>query len=122
MFRALSTRRSRRGYDQLRGGDDASTAAAPAPMLSRAKSLPAKIFGSSKKLQSMNIPCEQVKKASKIHPLFSIFETKRKKKATAKPEFSRYLEYVKEGGVVILQEFEFYAYDCDFVGSESRSS
>ncbi|KAI3450971.1 hypothetical protein Pfo_007636 [Paulownia fortunei] len=99
MFRALSTRRSRRGYEQL--GDEASTAAL-VPKLSRAKSLPAKILSCSKKITTpapaANTPSEQVKKASKVHPFFSLFETKRKKKATAKPEFSRYLEYVKEGG------------------------
>ncbi|KAK4417443.1 hypothetical protein Salat_2569900 [Sesamum alatum] len=114
MFRALSTRRSRRGYEHL--ADEAST---PAPALllpdklSRAKSLPAKLFSSSKKSSSaaaakiniINAPCSSeqvvVKKASKVHPLFSLFETslRRKKKATAKPEFSRYLEYVREGGV-----------------------
>ncbi|KAL8047383.1 hypothetical protein ABFX02_08G237800 [Erythranthe guttata] len=85
MFRALSSRRSRRGYEQLGGGDEAAAEA------------PAKSLSYSKK---KNITCthapdqQQIKKASKIHPFFSLFETKRKKK----PEFSRYLEYVKEGG------------------------
>lgn len=95
MFRALSTRRIRRGYEQL--GDEASSTVALVPKLSRAKSLPAKILSSSKKISTD--PSEQVKKASKVHPFFSLFERRRKKKATAKPEFSRYLEYVKEGGV-----------------------
>ncbi|KAI4327632.1 hypothetical protein L6164_020069 [Bauhinia variegata] len=41
------------------------------------------------------------KKASKEkpHPLFSFMDFRRKKKTTAKPEFSRYLEYLKEGGM-----------------------
>ncbi|KAG2263460.1 hypothetical protein Bca52824_070539 [Brassica carinata] len=42
-----------------------------------------------------------------VHPLLSLFRFERKKKktkskkslATAKPEFARYMEYVKEGGV-----------------------
>ncbi|GFY80390.1 hypothetical protein Acr_01g0001990 [Actinidia rufa] len=46
-----------------------------------------------------NFQVKQVKKASKIHPIFGLtFETRRRKKATAKPEFARYVEYVKEGG------------------------
>ncbi|KAH6756003.1 hypothetical protein C2S52_023596 [Perilla frutescens var. hirtella] len=90
MFRALSTRR--RGYEQL-GGDEASSSLVP--KLSRARSLPSKVFGSPAKIAT---PAQQAKKASKVHPFFTLFETKRKKKATAKPEFSRYLEYVREGG------------------------
>ncbi|KAL2236300.1 UNVERIFIED_CONTAM: hypothetical protein Sindi_0821700 [Sesamum indicum] len=115
MFRALSTRRSRRGYEHLAHDDDddeaASTPAAllPAAKLSRAKSLPAKakqIFSCSSK-NSCSAAAEQavIKKASKVHPLFSLFEmSRRKKKATAKPEFSRYLEYVREGGVWDVKE------------------
>ncbi|KAK4394311.1 hypothetical protein Sango_1901900 [Sesamum angolense] len=108
MFRALSTRRSRRGYEHLADddGDDEETstpaALLPAAKLSRAKSLPAKIFSCSSK-NSRSAAAEQVviKKASEVHPFFSLFETsRRKKKATAKPEFSRYLEYVREGGGV----------------------
>ncbi|CAI9780553.1 unnamed protein product [Fraxinus pennsylvanica] len=106
MFRALSTsRRSHKGYDQLTAADEHSNASL-LPKLSRAKSLPAKILSSSKNLNlvpsrarpSTN-PTEQVKKASKVHPFFSLFESRKRKKATAKPEFSRYMEYVKEGGM-----------------------
>ncbi|CAA0808616.1 Unknown protein [Striga hermonthica] len=105
MFRALSARRNRQGYGPLH--DDAMSAPL-VPKLSRAKSTPAKILMScSKKLKSVTArdkthnsqkEKEKVKKTSKIHPFFSLFETGRKKKATAKPEFSRYLEYVREGG------------------------
>ncbi|KAL2348548.1 hypothetical protein Fmac_002548 [Flemingia macrophylla] len=35
----------------------------------------------------------------KSHPLFSFFDLRRKKKTTSRPEFARYLEYVKEGGM-----------------------
>uniref|UniRef100_A0A7N0UD71 Uncharacterized protein n=1 Tax=Kalanchoe fedtschenkoi TaxID=63787 RepID=A0A7N0UD71_KALFE len=40
------------------------------------------------------------RKASKIHPLFGLFDPKSSKKKTiTKAEFGRYLEYVKEGGL-----------------------
>ncbi|XP_022842119.1 uncharacterized protein LOC111365839 [Olea europaea var. sylvestris] len=103
MFRALSTRRrSHKGYDQLTDADKHSNTAL-LPKLSRARSLPAKFLSSTKNLNlvprpSTN-PTEQVKKASKVHPFFSLFESRKRKKATAKPEFSRYMEYVKEGGI-----------------------
>lgn len=94
MFRALSTRR--RGYEQL--GDEEASSAALVPKLSRTKSSPAAAGkGCSKKMQ-VATAAQQVKKASKVHPFFSLFETKRKKKPTSRPEFSRYLEYVREGG------------------------
>ncbi|KAJ6740055.1 PROTEIN SHROOM-LIKE [Salix purpurea] len=40
------------------------------------------------------------RKGSKSHPLFSLCDgAGRKKNTTARPEFARYLQYVKEGGV-----------------------
>ncbi|KAL7104649.1 hypothetical protein ACP275_08G259100 [Erythranthe tilingii] len=99
MFRALSSRRSRRGYEQLGGGDEAAAEAPVVAELSRAKSLS---YSKKKNITSTHASDsdhqQQIKKASKVHPFFSLFETKRKKNGTAKPEFSRYLEYVKEGG------------------------
>lgn len=114
MFRALSTRRS--GYERL---VDESSIGLLEVKLSRSVTLPAKLFGSRRKMapegnlvpgsaqkqakKATKIPekseDKQVKKASKIHPIFSIFEKRRRKKATSKPEFARYLEYVKEGGL-----------------------
>ncbi|KAL9671388.1 hypothetical protein QQ045_008956 [Rhodiola kirilowii] len=44
-------------------------------------------------------PAKLAKKASKIHPLFGLFDPKSKKKTITKAEFGRYLEYVKEGGL-----------------------
>jgi len=35
----------------------------------------------------------------KSHPLLSFLALPRKKKTTARPEFARYLEYLKEGGM-----------------------
>ncbi|KAL2520552.1 hypothetical protein Fot_24490 [Forsythia ovata] len=103
MFRALSTRKTRQGYEQLT--DEAPASTDPlVPKLSKSRTLPAKFFNSSpKKLTTAasNTPSEQAKKVSKIHPFFNIFieSGRRRKKATAKPEFSRYVEYLKEGGM-----------------------
>lgn len=44
-------------------------------------------------------PAKLAKKASKIHPLFGLFDPKSKKKTITRAEFGRYLEYVKEGGL-----------------------
>ncbi|XP_012091075.1 uncharacterized protein LOC105649132 [Jatropha curcas] len=101
MFRALSTRRSQHGgYEKL--ADESTIGLLPpaeAPTLKRSKTVPSRVLVSSTKLPS-ELPLPKVKKAnSKSHPLFSLFDSRRKKKATAKPEFTRYLEYVKEGGV-----------------------
>lgn len=111
MLRAFSTRRS--GYDRL---VDESSIGLVEVKLSRSATLPAKLFGSRRKATPEgNLPPileqkpstakipensgeKQVKKASKILPIFSIFVKQRRKKATAKPEFARYMEYVKEGG------------------------
>ncbi|XAR52915.1 hypothetical protein NMG60_11021248 [Bertholletia excelsa] len=103
MFRALSTRRSGRGYERL--VDEPSNHLLEAK-LNRSRSVPAKVlFGSCRKLAPQkkdpaNPPAKQAKKVSKIHPLFSLFDTgRRKNKPTAKPEFARYMEYVEEGGL-----------------------
>ncbi|KAK4711840.1 hypothetical protein R3W88_006353 [Solanum pinnatisectum] len=105
MFRALSTRRNYRGYDELIK-EEAPSAPLVEPKLNRNTSVPAaKFFSPSRKVTTpeQNFPMspqvnKETKKASKIHPIFSLFETKKKKKATARPEFSRYIQYVREGG------------------------
>ncbi|XP_021714651.1 uncharacterized protein LOC110682604 [Chenopodium quinoa] len=125
LFRALSTRRSRReGYDRLldetntTGVHDYSCAGtggggAGHAVLKRVTSVPASmLFGSSSKkldfetghLGKNSKPKQQQpaksKKSGKSHPVFSLFDGKwRKKKMTANPDFSRYIEYLKEGGV-----------------------
>ncbi|KAM7516231.1 hypothetical protein LguiA_005814 [Lonicera macranthoides] len=100
MFRALTIRRSRKGYDRL--ADDSSNFLEA--KLKSTTSLPTNLFSSSKKAIKEKRFADrsvekEVKKASKIHPVFSIFEKRRRKRATAKPEFARYMEYLKEGGV-----------------------
>ncbi|KAL8240534.1 hypothetical protein R6Q59_013889 [Mikania micrantha] len=105
MFRSMSTRKHHRGYEQLikeSTGDDRSSN----PKLLRSTTLPANFFGDhpfnfvlDRKPAKVDVIDKQVKKVSKVHPFFSLFERKnRKKKATAKPEFSRYMQYLKEGG------------------------
>ncbi|KAM3285813.1 hypothetical protein P3S67_024612 [Capsicum chacoense] len=109
MFRAMSTRRDYRGYEELikEEAPSAPLIALDQPKLSKSRTVPAAanffISSSLKKVTSednfqANTQLKEAKKASKIHPIFSLFETKRKKKATARPEFSRYIQYVKEGG------------------------
>ncbi|GKC63974.1 hypothetical protein Tco_1096572 [Tanacetum coccineum] len=97
MFRAMSSRNKvHRGYDQLVSESTADDVLMDAKML-RSTTLPANFFG---KLPTKFVPDpegpakvvsveKQVKKASKFHPLFSLFERRnRKKKATARPDFS----------------------------------
>ncbi|KAK4368072.1 hypothetical protein RND71_011864 [Anisodus tanguticus] len=108
MFRAMSTRRDYRVYDELIKEEAPS---APLiilePKLSKSRTVPVSanffISSSSKKVASEDnfratAQLKEAKKTSKIHPVFSLFETKKKKKATARPEFSRYIQYVREGG------------------------
>ncbi|XP_059458212.1 uncharacterized protein LOC132187791 [Corylus avellana] len=101
MFRALSTRRNHRTYEKL--ADERGVGALEGKYLKRSTSLPAQVFGSpTKSTPELAFPASsQVKptnKVTKSHPLFSLFSGGRKKKTTAKPEFARYIEYVKEGG------------------------
>lgn len=116
MFRAFSTRGGR-GYEKL--SDEHKESSADISLLneakmSRARSVPAaaaaKLFNSAttKKQtssdQNVSPPAKslskQAKKASKLHPLFSLFDIRSRKKATANPEFSRYIQYLKEGGIL----------------------
>ncbi|CAN4080100.1 unnamed protein product [Withania somnifera] len=106
MFRAMSTRRDYRGYEELIKEEEPYEPMLGKPKLNRNRTVPAaaKFFSSSsKKVVSeenfrANAQLKEAKKASKIHPIFSLFETKKKKKATARPEFSRYIQYVRDGG------------------------
>ncbi|KMT09443.1 hypothetical protein BVRB_6g129150 [Beta vulgaris subsp. vulgaris] len=127
LFRALSTRRSNRGggYDRLL--DESTTVDnihdQDHVMLKRVTSVPASmLFGSSwkkpgfetsvpgaknnnskpkhQKQQQQQQQVKGKKGGKSVHPLFSLFEGKwKKKKMTANPDFSRYVEYLKEGGM-----------------------
>ncbi|KAG4175392.1 hypothetical protein ERO13_A11G183100v2 [Gossypium hirsutum] len=110
MLRAFSTRRSRLGYERLLEVDRNLFEA----QLKRARSVPARVFGLPRKftseisalpenhrVESSSSTNKKLTSKSKsiIHPLFSLFDVRRKKKPTAKPKFGRYIEYLKEGGM-----------------------
>ncbi|KAJ6907231.1 hypothetical protein NC651_017809 [Populus alba x Populus x berolinensis] len=105
MLRALSTCRNHGGYERL--VEEPVNISLLDGKLKRAKSVPASVFGSSKSrklgpepaLQNIFPAKPSSRKVSKSHPLFSLFNNRRKKKPTARPEFARYLQYVKEGGI-----------------------
>lgn len=104
MLRALSTRGGTYGYERLK---DDPTVGLLENKLKRATSVPAsRIFCQEltpeftfKETPKPQPQAKTVKKARKIHPFFSLFDSSRKKKTTTKLEVARYLEYIKEGGL-----------------------
>lgn len=107
MFRSLSTRRGHGIGRYERLGKEPSAIIPLIPEeLKRSTSLPAvNSLSSSRKIATFgggNLQRQPTKKASKekkSHPLFNFMDFRRKKKTTSRPEFARYLEYVKEGGM-----------------------
>ncbi|KAJ6907230.1 hypothetical protein NC651_017808 [Populus alba x Populus x berolinensis] len=108
MLRALNKQRNPNRYARLDKEPD--TTSLLAGELETSESLPAHEVSGSPKLSTLGRPevapqnVSSVKpsrrKDSKSHPLFSLCDgAGRKKKPTARPEFARYLQYVKEGGV-----------------------
>ncbi|CAN6910842.1 unnamed protein product [Brassica oleracea] len=109
MLRSFSTRtRSRRGgYERV--SDDSTFIWPNLLLLKRSTSVP--YYAPSIKLGAGGVPAileelprqksKKVKPPSKFsHPIFSFLYGKKKKPSTTrKPEFSRYLEYLKEGGM-----------------------
>ncbi|KAK4741439.1 hypothetical protein SAY87_025027 [Trapa incisa] len=111
MFRALSTRRSLQGYEKL--GEDEPSIGLLDVKLQRSATLPAgRFLGSQMAVLPVGTklkpsPSKKASGKSSSHPLFSLFErrSRKSKKATvtaatvtARPEFARYLNYVREGG------------------------
>ncbi|KAL0543351.1 hypothetical protein IC582_018446 [Cucumis melo] len=105
MLRALSTRRCPHRYKFL--AED-PTISLLEGKLRRATSLPTIVLGSGSRKSAFDITVpefaqakqKQSKRANKGgHPIFSFFDFRRKRKSTARPEFARYLEYLKEGGL-----------------------
>ncbi|MED6181191.1 hypothetical protein PIB30_017165 [Stylosanthes scabra] len=102
MFRSFSTRRGPSKYEKLEkegAGNGISN-----EELKRSTSLPSSRGFNSTNFGNINLQRNPTKKASSNqkstpHPLFGFFDLRRKKKTIATPEFVRYLEYVKEGGV-----------------------
>ncbi|XP_010254779.1 PREDICTED: uncharacterized protein LOC104595648 [Nelumbo nucifera] len=98
----LHTKRSHRGYEKLH--NEHSTDVSTSKLIKVAANLLVKLFRSSTKKHIQEVTtvahhqAKQNTKLSKIHPLFNILDPQRSKKAMAKPEFLRYLEYMKEAG------------------------
>ncbi|KAK7406735.1 hypothetical protein VNO78_08365 [Psophocarpus tetragonolobus] len=97
MFRSTSTRAKYERLDKEYAANGTSN-----EELKRSTSLPSRAMGST--FGDINLQRNPTKKVNskpkeKSHPLFSFFDLRRKKKTTSKPEFARYLEYVKEGGM-----------------------
>ncbi|XP_020229500.1 uncharacterized protein LOC109810448 [Cajanus cajan] len=104
MLRSISTRRGPGRYERL--GKESATTALLNEGFKRSTSLPSWGSNSSRKmpLADINLQRNPTKKANnnsdkKSHPLLSFLALRRKKKTTARPEFARYLEYLKEGGM-----------------------
>ncbi|CAI9272339.1 unnamed protein product [Lactuca saligna] len=97
MFRAMNKRKGRRGYNKLISESTIIDNLPPEPKMIRSTSLPANSSGDFS--VKVDLTDKQMRKVRKVHPLYSLLEKRRKKKATAKPEFSRYLEYLREGGI-----------------------
>ncbi|KAG4380242.1 hypothetical protein GLYMA_16G135600v4 [Glycine max] len=105
-FRSMTTRR---GYEIL--GKESATTALLHEGFKRSTSLPSHGSNSSRKMAlgstygDINQKRNPTKKGNdnnsdkKSHPLLSFLALRWKKKTTARPEFARYLEYLKEGGM-----------------------
>jgi len=107
MFRSMSTRRGPARYERL--GKESVTTALLNEGFKRSTSLPSWGSNPSRKMAlgstfgDFNLQRNPTKKENKSekksHPLLSFLALRRKKKTTARPEFARYLEYLKEGGM-----------------------
>nr|XP_007156065.1 hypothetical protein PHAVU_003G255300g [Phaseolus vulgaris]ESW28059.1 hypothetical protein PHAVU_003G255300g [Phaseolus vulgaris] len=107
MFKSLSTRRGPGRYERL--GKESVTTALLNEGFKRSTSLPSWGPNPSRKMVlgstfgALNLQRNPTKKGNnsekKSHPLLSFLALRRKKKTTARPEFARYLEYLKEGGM-----------------------
>ncbi|CAJ2646450.1 uncharacterized protein LOC123910361 [Trifolium pratense] len=109
MFRSNSTRRGNEKYEKLDkefGGNNngisneeyLKRSISVGPSNTKAKMAMASNLG------NINLQRNPTKKVSSdkeknTHPLFNLFDFGKKKKASSKPEFARYVEYMKEGGM-----------------------
>ncbi|MED6159402.1 hypothetical protein PIB30_042027 [Stylosanthes scabra] len=112
MFRSMTTRGGPGRYERL--GKESATTALLHEEFQRSTSLPAhRALSSSRKIGAseffgggnINLQRNPTKKANnngsnkKSHPLLSFLHLRKKSKTAARPEFARYLEYLKEGGM-----------------------
>ncbi|CAI0418580.1 unnamed protein product [Linum tenue] len=113
MLRALSTRRSHGRYEKLVDKAESSSAGLLGGssrdfQLKRSNTLPIRFLGccrgSNKVSVELNLPSlpavKPAMKVNKSHPLFTLFDRRRQnRRTTSRPEFARYIEYVKEAGL-----------------------
>ncbi|CAI8609115.1 unnamed protein product [Vicia faba] len=108
MFRSMSRGFGTGRYERL--GKESTSTTLLHEEFKRSTSMPSRACNSSRKMglgstfRDINLQRNPTKKSNsssnkKSHPLFNFLDFRRKKKATARPEFARYLEYLKEGGM-----------------------
>ncbi|XXG64859.1 hypothetical protein AAC387_Pa05g2700 [Persea americana] len=110
MYRASVHQKSRRGYHRLGQetiSDPSEPKSAKTPIKAKKVTiLPVRMLKTTKTTKpetTVSVPPQTTKcstrDATRSHPLLNFLGTSRRKKvATLKPEFIRYLEYMKEGG------------------------
>ncbi|AES95020.1 hypothetical protein MtrunA17_Chr5g0404581 [Medicago truncatula] len=112
MFKSNSTRRGHEKYEKLDKEFGGHNETSNEEYLKRSTSVPSgpsnikTNMAMASTLGDINLQRNPTKKASSdhkekstTHPLLNFFDFRRKKKATSKPEFARYVEYLKEGGM-----------------------
>ncbi|GAU36013.1 hypothetical protein TSUD_211510 [Trifolium subterraneum] len=109
MFRSMSRGFGTGRYERL--GKESATTTLLHEEFKRSTTLPSRASNSSSKIAprstfgDINLQRNPTKKVNSksnkksTHPLLSFLDFRRKKKTTARPEFARYIEYLKEGGM-----------------------
>ncbi|XP_004512068.1 uncharacterized protein [Cicer arietinum] len=107
MFKSNSTRRGYEKLDKEFVGNGISneelmrsTSVSSGPSNSKAKMDMVSNFGDINLQRNPTKKSSSDQKEKNTHPIFNFFDFRsKKKKATSKPEFARYVEYMKEGGM-----------------------
>nr|AFK34727.1 unknown [Medicago truncatula] len=110
MFRSMTTRRGLGNGRYERLGKESATTTLLHEEFKRSTSMPSRATNTSRKMTlgstfgEIDLKRNPTKKANsnsskKSHPLLNFLDFRRKKKTTARPEFARYIEYLKEGGM-----------------------
>ncbi|KAI5418398.1 hypothetical protein KIW84_042872, partial [Lathyrus oleraceus] len=109
MFRSMSRGFGTGRYERL--GKESATTTLLHEEFKRSTTMPSKPSYSSTKMvlgstfRDIKLQRNPTKKGNsssskkKSHPLFNFLDFRREKKTTARPEFARYIEYLKEGGM-----------------------
>ncbi|KAF7809711.1 hypothetical protein G2W53_036454 [Senna tora] len=96
MFRSVSTTRGPGKYEKL---DEEASGNGHGGHMNNIEELEMTSSSTFNHSTLQRNPTKKVSKEKKSHPIFSLFDFRRKKKTTSRPEFTRYHEYVKEGGM-----------------------